>query len=252
MIEKFRFTNLRNAEYSQYMNSASKIFAQHSFVVEIFGSLLDMFNAKLKTAEAALLAERKSLKVQQKNEADSYRDCLHSKLFDYMKSVLHDVRDWRYANAVEIMNVIKRAGNPRSLPENAESAMLAALCADLEPLREKLEYINAHTFVDELRAANQRFIAIEEEYRQMLAGQELDAQHMSMSALRRQITPLYRAIVNAINGYAGVPDKKEQCTALTAEMNVLVARYEALLNTRTDKDADNTTPGPVPNPPPRG
>ncbi|MDR2887600.1 MAG: hypothetical protein LBV26_06340 [Bacteroidales bacterium] len=86
----------------------------------------------------------------------------------------------------------------------------------------------------------------------ILASQSLDVFHVSMSTVRRQIKPVYDDIVNAINGFSCIPAKQEQCSKLIAEMNVLVSRYDALLDARKRKDGDDETPaGPIPDPPPR-
>ena len=50
-----------------------------------------------------------------------------------------------------------------------------------------------------------------------------------MGTIRKQIDPVYRAIVSAINGYANIPSKQEAYKELVTEMNVLVAKYDALL-----------------------
>jgi len=214
------------------MSSAHDIFAKLGVDREYFGSLYDALGDHLKAAEAAMALEKRSEKIREKNEADRYRDRLHSKLFNYLKFILYDERDARFDDAQAVMKVVKEAGNPTKLAENAESALLTALGNKLEPLRNRLEAIGAQQIVDDLMDANRQFIALEKECREIIATQKLTNTPLSMAAVRKQADPVFRVIVNAINGFCNIPTKKEIYRELVAEMNVLVARYDAMLANR--------------------
>jgi len=232
MIQRIQMPAMRHAEYFQYISSAHDIFGKYDVVRVDLGCLSDELVGLLKTAETAMVFEKRNDKVREKNEADRYRDRLHSKLFNYLKMILYDERDPRFDDAQTVMRVVKEAGNPTRLSENAQSAMMTALGNRLEPLRQPLAAIGAQPIVDDMMAANRQFIAIETEYREMLAAQKLDGAPQSMSAVRKEIDPVFRAIVNAINGYCGIPSKKDAYRELVAEMNVLTARYETMLAAR--------------------
>ena len=232
MINKNSFRDLRNAEYYQYMTSVRDILAKYPVVGESFGCLQDELSANLAIAETALAAERRSEKVREKNEADRYRDRLHSKLFNYLKMILYDERDPRFDDALAVMRVVKEAGNPTRMSENAQSALMTTLGNRLQPLRRQLEAIEAQTIVDQMMEANRQFIAIEKELREAIAAQKLDATPTSMAAARRLIDPIYRALIDAINGFANVPSKRDAFKELIAEMNVLTARYDAMMAAR--------------------
>ena len=214
------------------MVSVFDLFTKCDFVCENFEYLYESMGESLRAAETALAAERKNEKVKEKNEADRYRDRLHSKLFNYLKAVLYDERDPHYDDAQAVMRVVKEAGNPTRLAENAQSAMMTALGNRLEPYRTQLEAIGAQQIVDSMLEANRRFIAIERELREMIAAQKLSDTPMSMGAVRRQIDPVYGAIISGVNVFVGIPSKAEECKALIAEMNVLIARYDLLLSAR--------------------
>ena len=232
MIQKIQIQNLRNAEYFQFISSVQDILAKTGAENESFACLYEELQRWFKLAEKAMTLEKKNDKVRQKNEADRYRDRLHSKLFNYLKTILYDEKDARFDNAQQVMRVVKEAGNPTQMAENAQSAMMTALGNKLEPLRAQLEAIGAQNIVDDMMEANRQFIVIETEYRQMLAAQKLDDTTLPMNAVRKQIDPVYRAIINAINGLYGIPAKKEAYRETVTEMNVLTARYDALLAAR--------------------
>ena len=232
MINSFSFKDLRNPEYFQFMVSVSDLFRKSGFVGANFEYLYSSMVENLRAAEAALAAERKNEKVKEKNEADRYRDRLHSKLFNSLKAILCDERDPRFDDAQTVMRVVKEAGNPTRLAENAQSAMMTALGNRLEPYRSQLEAIGVQQTVDEMIEANRRFITVERELREMLAAQRLSDTPVSMSAVRKQVDPVYRAIVTGVNVFACIPSKMEECKELIAEMNVLIARYDLLLSTR--------------------
>jgi len=232
MIQKIQFSNLRNAEYFQFMSSAHDVFVKLGVEDESFACLRDEMGRLLAVAETAMIAERRNTKVAEKNEADRRRDRLHSKLFNYLKYILYDERDPRFDDAQTVMEVVKAAGNPTRMAENAQSAMMTALGNRLEPLAAQLEAIGAAATVAEMMEANRNFIAVEADLREMLAAQKLDDTPASMSAARRQIDPVYRAIVNTVNAYCGIPSRRDAYRELVAEMNVLAARYDALLAAR--------------------
>jgi len=232
MINNFGVRDLRSAEYCQFMVSVFDLFTKSGFVRENFGYLHDLMGESLKAAETALAAERKNDKVREKNDADRYRDRLHSKLFNYLKSFLYDERDPHFDDAQAVMRVVKEAGNPTRLSENAQSAMMTALGNKLEPYRAQLEAIGALQMADSMLEANRQFIAIERELREMIADRKLSDTPFSMGAVRKQIDPVYRTIVSGINVFARKPSKTEECKELITEMNVLIARYDALLSSR--------------------
>ena len=237
MINKFSIGNLRNAEHFQFISRACDIFAKYGIDRENLGVLYDELNEHLKSAELALAIEKKNEKIRQKNDMDRYRDRLHSKFFNYLKSILYDEKDARFDDALQVMRVVKDAGNPTRLAENAESAMLTTLGNKLEPYRSQLEAIGAQQMVDALLEANRQFITLETECREIAAMQQLN-KAPSMATVRKQTDPVYRAIISAINGYANVPSRKETYRELVTEMNVLVAKYDSLLMGRKSKPSD--------------
>ena len=232
MIERIQMPALRNAEYFQFISSAYDIFVKFDIDSDNLGSLYEELGRLLKVAETAMTAEKRSEQVRAKNEMDRYRDRLHSKLFNYLKSILYDERDPRFDDAQTIMRAVKEIGNPTQLAENAQSAMMTALGNKLEPLQSQLEAVGAQQIVNDMMEANRQFIALETEYREALAAQKLDGTPTSMAAARKQIDPVYRTIVNAINGQCGIPSKKETYKELITEANVLAVRYDTLLTTR--------------------
>ena len=242
MIHKFSFSNLRNAEYYQFIRSVNDILFRFGIDRATSGYLYDLLDALLKIAETAMIAERRSEKVREKNELDRYRDRLHSKLFNHLKAILCDEKDPRFDDAQLVMNTVKEAGNPTQLSENAQSAMMTALGNRLQPYRDQLETTGTLEIVDNMLKANEQFIAVETEYRTMLAAQKLEGTPTSMTAVRKQTDSVYRDIVNAINGYCGIPAKKEEYRELVTEMNVLVARYDAILAARKSVRNDQEQP----------
>jgi chaperonin GroEL (HSP60 family) len=228
MISKFQMKNLRNAEHFQFISSTCDIFTKHSIDAENLGPLYDELSECRNAEEASLAAENGNEKIREKNDMDSYRDKLHSKLFNYLKSILCDEKDARFDDAQRVMKVLKETGNPTQLAENAESAVLTALGNRLATRRDELEATGAREMVDALMEANRQFIALEKECREITAAGQLNRQP-SMSAARKQTDPVYRSIVNAINGYAGILSKKDVYKELVAEMNTLVEKYDNLL-----------------------
>jgi hypothetical protein len=230
-IDKIRIKNLRNAEYYQFLTAACDIFTKHKIDSDNLQTLYDALTDCLNLAEKAMAVEKKNEKIREKNEMDAYRDKLHSKLFNYMKHILYDEQDARFDDAQDVMRVIKQAGNPTQTAENAESALITALGNKLEPYNDKLIAIGAKQIVDALMEANKKFIILENEAREITAEQNLN-KILSMGEVRKIANPIYRNIINAINGYANIPSKKTIYEDMIHEMNVLVNKYDLLLLAR--------------------
>ena len=232
MINKNDISKLTNPEYYLFMSSALDIFVKYNIDSEHLNVFYVEIKDLLEIGEVALAAEKKSEKVREKNEADRYRDSMHRTLFNYLKSILYNQRDARYDDAQEVMRVVKEAGNPTRLPENLQSAMMITLGNKLEPYRSQLAAIGAETIVDEMLEANRLFMAIEAEYREIIAMQKLSDAPATMGAVRKKIDTVYRAVRSYINGNCAIPAKMEEYKELTAEMNVLIARYDAMIAAR--------------------
>ena len=92
--------------------SISAVRATFSTNLASTAPLYDELGGLVKTAEMALSVEKKNEKIRQKNEVDRYRDRLHSKLFNHLKSILYDEKDPRFDDAQQVMRVVKDVGNP--------------------------------------------------------------------------------------------------------------------------------------------
>lgn len=235
VIIKININNLRNSEHYQFMDSACSIFDKHKIDSDNLQLSYDELKALCKAEEQALAVEKTNEKVREKNEADAYRDKLHSKLFSYVRSITYDEKDERYNDAVKIMKVIKEEGNPSQLAENAESAMLTTLVNKLMAHHNEVKAIGAEKIVQVLQDANKQFIALEKECREVSSGMQL-TKSPSASVIRKEVDPVYRRIVNAINGYAALPAKQEMYLNVVTEMNTLVNRYQDLISARGGKD----------------
>ena len=64
----------------------------------------------LDTARDSMAIEKKNEVVRRKNEMDDYRDRLHRKLFNQLKTILYDDKDPRFDNVQIVMNVVKDVG----------------------------------------------------------------------------------------------------------------------------------------------
>ena len=231
MVNTFALTNLRNAEHYAFIKSVCAIFEKYGVEHDTLTVLLDQLTAYIANADAAMTFEKQNEKVREKNELGDYRYRLHSKLFNYLKSILYDEQDERFDYAQTVMKIVKEMGNPSKMSEKVESVMLTTLGNKLEPFAEQLDAIGAKRLVDDLMNANNKFIEAERQTREVAA--QLKANRpMSVSELRKTVDPAYRAIIGIINGYVNVPDNKDTWKNTIDEMNVLVTKYDHLLASR--------------------
>jgi hypothetical protein len=229
---------LRNAEHLQYVTDADKVFLKYRAENQLLAPVYNRFSVLRQEEEQAMAIERNNAKVKEKNVAEHYRDRLHSKLFNYVKSILYDEADPLYDAAQRIMHVLKETGNPTHLSENAESAMLTTLGNKLAPYRADLETIGAAPHLDKLLEANQEFMRLETECRN-IASARLQAGIPSASAIRKQTDSVYRQIVDTLNVCIHL-NGETACAELVADLNTLVDRYDLLISARKGRKKEKT------------
>jgi hypothetical protein len=229
MIEKIQMVRLRNAEHFQFITDADRIFGKYGAEEQILAPVYAELSRLRQEEEAAMAVEQSNAKVKEKNVTEHYRDRLHSKLFNYVKSILCDEADPLLENAQRVMNVIKETGNPTRLSENAESAMLTTLGNKLEPYRADLETIGALPHLEKLLEANRQFMQLESECRELIAARKLFVP--STTTIRKQVDPVYRRIVDTVNVFIQL-NGDDSYKALVADLNTLIEKYDALLATR--------------------
>jgi hypothetical protein len=221
------------------MKSVCEIFDKYKVDLANLGALYDELRECVRDEETVLAVEKNNVKVREKNDADRFRDRLHSKLFNYVKSITYDETDPRFDDAQEVMRVLKAVGNPTRLAENVESGVIITLGNRLEPLKSRMEAINALPMLEALLEANNRFIALEMECREFTAAQKFN-KGPSMGEIRKRADSVYRTIINVIDGYSQLATKRDEVGEMITEINVLVAKYDNLLMAR--KKADNSQP----------
>jgi hypothetical protein len=238
MFHKCNLNNLRNADHYMFIYSACAILRKYNISIEFILKLIERLEALCKEEEEAFTFEKTIAKVREKDEADRYRDNLHRRFFNYVKSILYDKQDPHFDDAQAVMEVLKSVGNPTQLPENVESTLLIALGNKLEACSASVAAIGAKPMLDALLTANRKFMGLEQETREMTFVKKANQQ--SVTAVRKKVDPVYRAIVGIINGLIELPEEKEAFKDLISEMNILIAKYELLILARKNAQADKT------------
>lgn len=231
MINPCKLSNLRNAEHLQLMIDFVKILLKYNpdnlGLAEFYNQLVQLVAEE----EAVMALETSNAKIKAKNQKDSQRDKLHSSLFNYVKSFVYNENGPLYETACRIMDVLNDVGNPTRLAENAESAMLTTLGNRLTPYRDDLEKLGAQTHLDLLMEANEQFMQLQAECRDI----KISIPSSSVKAVRLKIDPVYRNTVNAVNVFRTM-SRKDEYEMLVKETNVLIDEYNRLLKIRAPKN----------------
>ena len=228
MIEKLKLENLYNIEHLQFMTDAAGLFRKYGLETAELSPQYEELYRLVGQEEVSMAVEKANEAIKAKNSADAYRDKLHSKLFNHLRSILCDTEDPRYDAAQRVMKVVRDAGNPTQLSESAESAALSTLGRKLEPHRDDLAVAGAQEHVDRLLEANRRFMELESECRRLESVKKL-ADTPSMTTARKQTDATYRLLVNAFNTFASLRNG-EVYKELFTEMNILVNKYDRMLS----------------------
>jgi hypothetical protein len=230
MIEKFQIVQLRIPEHLQFTTDSGIIFDKYNLESNVLSSFYQKHAFLRGQEEKAMALGVKNKKIKEKNEVELYRDRLHGKLFNYVKSILYDEKDPLFVPAQDVMSVIKSVGNPTRLSENAETALITTLGNKLEPYNHNLEAIGAKQHLDKLLEANRLFAQLETECRE-IASERTQANLPSVTAIRKEIDVVYRQIVNAINVFIQL-NGEERYGAFVADLNTLVSKYGSLIAQR--------------------
>jgi hypothetical protein len=240
MIRKFQISQLHNAEHLQFVTDTDRTFQTYFLEADRLSPLYDEFSRLAKAEETAMAIETKNGKIKFKNEAEHYRDRLHSKLFNYVKAILYDDADPQFDAARRVMDVIKSVGNPTHLSENAETAMLTTLGNKLEPYSADLAAIGAQPHLDKLLETNRQFTQLEAECRS-IASERAQAGLPSATAIRKELDPVYRKIVDALNVLIQIHNDPSG-PALTADLNTLIDKYDSLIAQRKGHKKEEAKP----------
>jgi hypothetical protein len=230
MIEKFQIAQLRNAEHLQFTTDSGIIFDKYNLEPNVLSPFYRNHFSLRSQEEKAMALEIKNKKIKEKNEVELYRDRLHSKLFNYVKSILYDEKDPLFELAQEVMSVVKSVGNPTHLSENAETALITTLGNKLEPYNHNLEAIGAKRHLEKLLEANRQFAQLETECREIVS-ERVQANLPSVATIRKEIDVVYRQVVNAINVFIQL-NGEERYGAFVADLNTLVNKYSSLIAQR--------------------
>jgi len=237
-IKKLTLAHLRNAEHQRFVDDADKIYDKYQLELQLMSPFYAEFK-RLKEEEAkSMTVERNNAKVKEKGRAERNRDKLHSKLFNSVKYITYDESDPLFEAAQRVMTVIKSVGNPKHLAENAESSMLINLGVKLEPYRADLEALGVQVHLDKLLDANNEFIQLEMECRDIVTARSL-ANTLSMVAVRREIDAVHRTIVAGFNMQIKLKGEEDYRT-FVADLNTLIDRYESLLAQRKTRSSNSS------------
>ncbi|MDR1866106.1 MAG: DUF6261 family protein [Bacteroidales bacterium] len=236
-INKFQQRNLRNAEHLQFVRSALQIFGKHNPDALGVRPQYDELLRLQQEEESAISVELGSALTREKDAADSYRDRRHSVLYHYVKSFTYDETEGELFEAGwRILRIIMQVGNPTRLGDHAETTMLVKLKNELAPYHADLLLTGAQPLLDKLTAANDRFVALDEQCRndktQRPAG--------NVKAVRLKTDAVYLSMTDAINVFI-VLHGEAPYAALAKDLNALAKDYATLLaqrKGRKPKDED--------------
>lgn len=240
--EDFGFHQLACAETAKCTDA--KVTPLQTAYADAFG----LFDKALKTGGASIISD-------QLVELDAQRDDAYSGLAAQIRAALRHFDPAKAATAKEADLILRKYGNPNSMPYVQQNGTLHNLIQDLEAFdagnapsegggdeggedilsvaeANRLATIGAREWLDRLKSVNDQFLAAFAE-RNTAQGNVVTGE---TKAARQAVDAAYRAVVKRINALAEVNGDADYISVINA-VNALIDRQKAVLAARKTTNA---------------
>ncbi|HEX2935658.1 MAG TPA: DUF6261 family protein, partial [Bacteroidales bacterium] len=196
-VEIFSFARLRNNDHYQFMTDVDKLFGKYNAASLGIEAEYSGFKNALIVEDSVMRVEIGSSKSSMIDALDTQRDVTWNAINNVVKAFLMSPKEVEVQSATVLKRVIDLYGDPRALSYNEESAAIANFVGDmLLPANvPHVERLHMTDWVTILKTQNDKFQEILNERNAEFANRgNGDARQA-----RKQIDPLYEAMVEKIN-----------------------------------------------------
>lgn len=241
IIQPNPHSRLRHREHLQFIKKTLKALLLHDPVMLNLDMLVTDLTSLVKEEESAMSVEQGSQLTAQRDAADMRRNKTHSALYCQTKTFINIEEDAETSAAGQrVMRIIRQVGNPWKVSDQAKTSLITELINELKPYADDIEKMGAKWLVDKLADANNRFMELDDRYRK----EKTDRPSGNVAAVRLKITPVYNAIIGAINADAA-RYRDGRFDVLAAELNTIIREFNTLLAQRKHNAKDNAKEAPA-------
>ena len=229
-IETIGLFRLRNNDHYQFMTDADNLIVKYTpaslNVVKEYGA----FKKALTLEDAAMRVETGSSKSEMIETLDTQRDITWNAIRNLIKAYSGSPKEVETQSAAVLDRIINLYGDPRNLSYNEESAAIANFVSDmLLPVNAPhLALLHVSDWVTILKTQNDKLQQILNERNAEFANRgNGDARQA-----RKQIDPLYEAMVEKINALIVLGHSTEATKGFVTELNEKIKYYRTTLSAR--------------------
>lgn len=225
---------MHNGEYVSFMSETDRQIVAAGIDKMGLSGLYPIFNSGLTRVQQTYGVLRSNPLTEAKEKAEHYRDNRYMAFALYVRSAAYDSDPTISASAEKVLKVIDEIGNPTNLSDSKETAELFNLQTNLQPYSAEIKLTGVEVRLTELVTANNDFVRLQNEWYK--AGGSKPSGNML--AVRRQLDPVYRNVVNCINSFVVINGVADYESFILAH-NELIAQYKTIIAQRKTK-AKNT------------
>lgn len=229
-VEIFSFARLRNNDHYQFMTDVDKLFGKYNAASLGIETEYSGFKNALIAEDSVMRVEIGSSKSSMIDALDTQRDVTWNAINNVVKAFLMSPKEAEVQSATVLKRVIDLYGDPRALSYNEESAAIANFVGDmLLPANvPHVERLHMTDWVTILKTQNDKFQEILNERNAEFANRgNGDARQA-----RKQIDPLYEAMVEKINALIVLGHSTEATKGFVTELNEKIKYYRTTLSAR--------------------
>ena len=229
-VEIFSFARLRNNDHYQFMTDVDKLIGKYNAASLGVENEYPGFKNALTAEDSVMRVELGSSKSSMIDALDTQRDVTWNAINGLVKAFLLSPKEAEAQSAAMLKRVIDLYGDPRSLSYNEESAAITNFVNDmlLPANATHIELLHLADWVAILKTQNDKFQEILNERNAEFANRgNGDARQA-----RKQIDPLYTALVEKINALIVLGQSTEATSGFVTELNEKIKYYRTTLSTR--------------------
>jgi hypothetical protein len=225
-MNRFNYTNLRNAAYLQMHDNVLTLAARHPVDSLGLRPFLDRYAPAVEAVKAALGVLTKSPLSPEAEAQERRRDTLFRGLVDTVKGLSNHFDPAKQQAAAQLSLVLKSYGNLAALPNDEETAAIADLHRELsaEPQLSRVALLGLGEWLQPLAEANHLYNELSLQ-RSSEVARRLSA---NMKAARTAVDKEFRLLLTHLEVQQHI-SPTPALTAFTEELNGITRHFETTL-----------------------
>lgn len=234
-IETIGLFRLRNNDHFQFMTDADQLFGKYNPASMGISNEYAGFRNALTLEDEAMRVETGSSKSGMIEALDMQRDVTWNAIRNMIKAYNGSPKEAEVQSAAVLERIVNLYGDPRNLSYNEESAAISNFVTDmlLPANSAHIALLHLADWVNILKTQNDKFQQILNERNAEFANRG----NGDVRSARRQIDPMYNAIIEKINATIVLGQSCEAMSGFVTELNEKIKYYKNTISMREGRFA---------------